>query len=398
MTTLKHFAQALALILLALAAGARAQEPAAEAEAPAPQETLAPTGSGTAGKIPKWTSSTNLGNSVVTESYGKVGVNISSPAARLHVYGPTPPAAAADGADAALLLRTTGGRGGDTTGTTGQAAGNGASISLYAGRGGDAPAGSKSGNGGNIFIQPGLAGGGAGLDGSPGKVLIGPAGVGNVGIGTFSPTAKLHVNTGLGTGIRSRSAGSVAISGESPHYIAVYGESETDIGVYGYSSKGTGVYGSSTTGLAGEFNGKVQVKGTLTATGNVCADNVPCASDARLKRGVADLGYGLNQLLRLRPVSWRWKSEPEGQLQLGLVAQEVETVMPELVTREADPAKPLGLNYMALLPVAVKAIQEQQKLIEQQARRNEAQARQIEQLQAQLNQVRRAVRRRASKR
>jgi hypothetical protein len=32
--------------------------------------------------------------------------------------------------------------------------------------------------------------------------------------------------------------------------------------------------------------------------------------------------------------------------------------------READASKPLGLNYMALLPVAVKAIQEQQKQIE----------------------------------
>jgi hypothetical protein len=35
--------------------------------------------------------------------------------------------------------------------------------------------------------------------------------------------------------------------------------------------------------------------------------------------------------------------------------------MPELVLREADATKPLGLNYMALLPVVIKAIQEQER-------------------------------------
>lgn len=101
---------------------------------------------------------------------------------------------------------------------------------------------------------------------------------------------------------------------------------------------------------------------------------------------MTNLNYGLNQLLRLRPVSWRWKSEPRGSLQMGLVAQEVEKVLPELVLKDADATKPLALNYMALLPVAVKAIQEQQAQIREQRK-------QIERLQAQLKQVMRAVRR-----
>jgi hypothetical protein len=137
----------------------------------------------------------------------------------------------------------------------------------------------------------------------------------------------------------------------------------------------------------------------LNVLGKVCATNIPCSSDARLKQNVTSLNYGLRQVLRLRPVSWHWKAEPQGTLQLGLVAQEVETVMPELVLREADASQPLGLNYMALLPVAVKAIQEQQQQIKQQAAQIERQNRKIERLQVQLNQVKRTIRReRAAKR
>jgi hypothetical protein len=133
--------------------------------------------------------------------------------------------------------------------------------------------------------------------------------------------------------------------------------------------------------------------GNLTVTGSVCAANIACASDVRLKQGITTLNYGLTQLMRLRPVSWHWKAQPEGTLQMGLVAQEVEGVMPELVLREADAGKPLGLNYMALLPVAIKAIQEQQSQIQQQKNLIEQLRAQLSQQQAQLNQVKRTLRR-----
>ena len=170
MNTLKGFAPALLLTFSALCVCARAQTPAAETEAQAPQEStdaaapqeaLAPTGAGTAGKLAKWTTATNLGNSVVTESSYRVGINSAFPSAMLQVNGPQPAPRATSGAPAlALLLQTTGGKGGNTTGTTGQAGGAGAGIYLYAGPGGDAPAGSRTGDGGNIILQPGWRGGG----------------------------------------------------------------------------------------------------------------------------------------------------------------------------------------------------------------------------------------------
>ena len=78
----------------------------------------------------------------------------------------------------------------------------------------------------------------------------------------------------------------------------------------------------------------------------------------------SNLGYGLSEALRLRPVTWRWKDRPERGLQLGLIAQEVEKVLPELVTTTKDAEQTKGLNYTGLLPVVIKAIQEQQQQIE----------------------------------
>jgi hypothetical protein len=85
-----------------------------------------------------------------------------------------------------------------------------------------------------------------------------------------------------------------------------------------------------------------------------------------LKQDVKSLGYGLSELQRLRPVTWHWKAELSGDVQLGLIAQEVEPLMPELVQHDGDAVQPLRLNYIGLMPVMIKAIQEQQAQIDQQ--------------------------------
>ncbi len=236
------------------------------------------------------------------------------------------------------------------------------------------------------------------------------AATGHVGIGTDSLNfGKLSVDGGPGSAVYGRGdvygvegQGNInGVHGQGGTY-GVYGNGDTGVkgvgdinGVYGFGAHGVygesdgneasiGVYGKQAGGSwAGFFEGRLgaltlvvqngatvdsdlDVTGDVIVTGNVCAANISCASDARLKQNVTDLRYGLDQLLRLRPVSWRWKSEPDGQPQMGLVAQEVEKVMPELVLKDADQTRPLALNYMALLPVMVKAIQEQQAQIREQ--------------------------------
>jgi hypothetical protein len=91
-------------------------------------------------------------------------------------------------------------------------------------------------------------------------------------------------------------------------------------------------------------------------------------SDVRSKENVIDYKRGLNELLKLRPVSFNYKSEFKwgDKTYVGLIAQEVEKVVPTMVEqkevngikdfREVDPNE---INYML-----INAVKEQQKMIE----------------------------------
>jgi hypothetical protein len=67
-------------------------------------------------------------------------------------------------------------------------------------------------------------------------------------------------------------------------------------------------------------------------------------SSARYERDIHDMGDASARLLQLRPVSFRYKQDPKGTLQYGLIAEEVERVYPELVTRDDD-GKVMGVRY-----------------------------------------------------
>lgn len=78
-----------------------------------------------------------------------------------------------------------------------------------------------------------------------------------------------------------------------------------------------------------------------------------------MKKDVKDAAYGIAEVLKLRPVTYLWKNEDLGKgTQFGLIAQEVQRVLPELV-RE-DSSKTLAINYVQLVPVLVRAVQQQQ--------------------------------------
>jgi hypothetical protein len=87
-------------------------------------------------------------------------------------------------------------------------------------------------------------------------------------------------------------------------------------------------------------------------------------SDIRQKKDVVALDYGLKELLSLRPVRYKWKKESDPTVHLGLISQEVEPIVPEAVVKDAaKPDAPWALTYTTLIPVLIKAVQEQQEII-----------------------------------
>ncbi|MEN8007067.1 MAG: tail fiber domain-containing protein, partial [Candidatus Krumholzibacteriota bacterium] len=68
---------------------------------------------------------------------------------------------------------------------------------------------------------------------------------------------------------------------------------------------------------------------------------------------------GLEELMKMRPVSYQWKEHPEKGRQLGLIAQDLQQIVPEVVSEVDDAQKSLSVEYMALIPVLIASLQEQ---------------------------------------
>lgn len=89
-------------------------------------------------------------------------------------------------------------------------------------------------------------------------------------------------------------------------------------------------------------------------------------SDRRLKTSIENLDYGLKEILQLQPKQYFWKNQEKQKKSLGLIAQDVQTIIGEIVTCKDDELKTLGVSYTELIPVLINAIKEQNRLIENQ--------------------------------
>lgn len=104
--------------------------------------------------------------------------------------------------------------------------------------------------------------------------------------------------------------------------------------------------------------------GTVYSSGGSLTNTNP--SDSRLKENITNISWGLNEILKINPVSYTWKDDKINQgIQFGFIAQEVQDVMPEAIKEFGDETKYLGLEKDAIYATLVKAIQEQQAQIEE---------------------------------
>lgn len=158
---------------------------------------------------------------------------------------------------------------------------------------------------------------------------------GKVGIGTAAPDYKLTVNGDLWA--RDAAFGNIGIpSGEvRASYFRISG------------NMGVGVSNPDV---------RVAINGTCKAT------KFLETSDASLKEGVQSIDGALGAVMRLGAVEYTLKDDGETpsrrRRDLGLIAQDVELVLPEVVHTDPDGAK--AVAYTRIIPVLLEAIKEQQ--------------------------------------
>lgn len=192
-------------------------------------------------------------------------------------------------------------------------------------------------------------------------------GIGVTGVGGYVGVRGYSTVSGTG----SRYGGSfLGYNGNSSNYgiyTSAYGPANSyNYGIYSYASGAT-----PSTNYAGYFLGNVYVSGTITS-----------ASDARLKTDIRSLDGALDRIKGLHPSTYLFDDSrikmhglPKTR-QIGLIAEDVKAVAPELVLDvpvvdtpgirggEAPTQTVQTVNYIGLIPVLVGAIKEQQAQIE----------------------------------
>jgi hypothetical protein len=85
-------------------------------------------------------------------------------------------------------------------------------------------------------------------------------------------------------------------------------------------------------------------------------------SDSRLKNITGEIQNGLNKVCSLRAAEFTWKSDETAKPQVGLIAQDVQAVLPEVISTskaiKGDDTEYLGVSYTEVIPLLVAAIKE----------------------------------------
>jgi len=202
-----------------------------------------------------------------------------------------------------------------------------------------------------------------------------------VGIGTTSPQTKLNLLGGFGIG---SGQGLSTIHGDKnsiqintdTYYGGTFDEHS---GYLIFSTMATGWTNAKlnfcTSDNWGSYNTASPAL-VIKQTG-IVVNGTTYASDRRVKTDIKEIEYGLETIIKLHPVSYN-KHVIDGDFnngdftlgasfaEVGLIAQDVYEVVPEVVSKPEDETKELwGVDYAKLTPILIKAVQEQQKEIEE---------------------------------
>lgn len=100
--------------------------------------------------------------------------------------------------------------------------------------------------------------------------------------------------------------------------------------------------------------------GSLIADGDVTAFKISQSSDERLKKNISTIDHGLEKVKGLRGVNYKLLRDNTDHV--GLIAQEVEQIVPEVVSEDSEGMK--SVNYGALVGVLIEAVKELSQEVE----------------------------------
>jgi len=204
---------------------------------------------------------------------------------------------------------------------------------------------------------------------------------GNVGIGTTNPTAKLEVvDISFGIGVKGQSTSffGTGVEGQSTSGSGVVGRTNnsSEPGVRAVSANqsednlGLHVVGRAFIAGVVDLGGlipagtyRLQIPNIAAASGRGLANRWDTYSSRRWKTNIQTIQGALEKVERLRGVSFDWKEN--GGHDIGLIAEEVGEVVPEVVGYEENGKDARSLDYARLTAVLIEAVKDQKKIIEE---------------------------------
>ena len=213
---------------------------------------------------------------------------------------------------------------------------------------------------------------------NPPAVLIGMTAVNGTATTALRSDASAAIDPAIAptwTGIHTFSnATPIRISNGTLAAPAIAFSSSTGTGIYRVAADELGISAAGVQGLRVTALGVGVMGGTPTATnafvvtGKIKSNGVNESSDARLKMNFASIDGALSKVLSMNGKYYDWRTTEfpnrgleEGR-QVGVIAQEIEKILPEVVVTDDDGYK--SVEYGHIVPVLIEAIKEQQKIID----------------------------------